>query len=104
MLDEIIVFVNKIVKIVHECAKVWDGVPTNNNGDKYILTWKLPTQADCKARMHRTSSGRSLASNEDTMQVMPADIKMIKPDAPWMKEEIDEFEDLRENDLQKTRE
>ena len=29
---------------------------------------------------------------------------MIKPDAPWMKEEIDEFEDLRENDLQKTRE
>ena len=48
LLDEIIVFVNKIVKIVHECAKRWDGIPTNNLGDKYILSWKLPTLADCK--------------------------------------------------------
>jgi hypothetical protein len=44
--DEIIVFVNKIVKIVHECAKRWDGIPTNNNGDTYILSWRLPTKAD----------------------------------------------------------
>lgn len=41
--DEIIVFVNKIVKIVHECAKRWDGAPTKNYGDKYLLTWKLPS-------------------------------------------------------------
>jgi hypothetical protein len=49
--DEIIVFVNKIVKIIHEVGKKWNGVPTKNFGgksliskllDKYLLTWKLP--------------------------------------------------------------
>lgn len=68
LLDEIIVFVNKIVKIVHECTRRWDGVPSNNNGDKYILTWKLPTEADVKAKFGRTNSGRSITSemmNED---------------------------------------
>mmetsp|Transcript_35797 Transcript_35797/g.26584 ORF Transcript_35797/g.26584 Transcript_35797/m.26584 type:complete len:217 (+) Transcript_35797:1318-1968(+) len=40
--DEIIVFVNKVVKIIHECAKRWDGAPTKNFGDRYLITWKLP--------------------------------------------------------------
>jgi hypothetical protein len=30
--DEIIVFVNKIIKIVHEVAKKWEGAPTKNYG------------------------------------------------------------------------
>mmetsp|Transcript_55180 Transcript_55180/g.75858 ORF Transcript_55180/g.75858 Transcript_55180/m.75858 type:complete len:202 (+) Transcript_55180:1487-2092(+) len=41
--DEIIVFVNKIVRIIHECTKRWDGKPTKNYGDKYLLTWMLPS-------------------------------------------------------------
>lgn len=41
-MDEIIVFVNKIVKIVHECSKHWEGSPNKNFGDKYLITWKLP--------------------------------------------------------------
>jgi len=44
--EEIIVFVNKIVRIIHECAKRWDGQPTNNQGDKYVLTWRLPVKED----------------------------------------------------------
>lgn len=40
--DEIIVFVNKIVKIVHEVTKKQEGQPTKNYGDKYLLTWRLP--------------------------------------------------------------
>ncbi len=40
--DEIIVFVNKIVKIIHEVCSVWEGMPTKNYGEKYLLTWKLP--------------------------------------------------------------
>jgi len=40
--DEIIVFVNKIVKIIHECTKKWDGKPSKNYGDKYLLTWRIP--------------------------------------------------------------
>jgi hypothetical protein len=41
--DEIIVFVNKIVKIIHEVCQRWDGMPTKNYGEKYLLTWKLPS-------------------------------------------------------------
>ncbi len=40
--DEIIVFVNKIVKIIHDVGKHWDGEPAKNYGDKYLLVWKLP--------------------------------------------------------------
>ena len=40
--DEIIVFVNKIVKIIHDVGKLWDGEPAKNFGDKYLLVWKLP--------------------------------------------------------------
>ena len=39
---EIFVYINKIVKIIHECAKKWDGTPTNNNGDRYVMCWRLP--------------------------------------------------------------
>ena len=48
LLDEIVVFVNQIVKIIHQCAKQWDGIPTNNNGDRYMLSWKIPTTDDVK--------------------------------------------------------
>ena len=41
--DEIIVFVNKIVKIVHDVCSLWEGHPTKNFGEKYLLTWKLPS-------------------------------------------------------------
>ena len=54
--DEIIVFVNKIVQIIHECAKKWDGHPTNNYGDRYVLTWKLPTEADIKRDLDNARS------------------------------------------------
>jgi hypothetical protein len=44
--DEIIVFVNKIVKIIHECTKKWEGKPTKNYGEKFLLTWRLPKNED----------------------------------------------------------
>lgn len=44
--DEIIVFVNKIVKIIHECARCWDGKPTKNFGERYLLTWRVPSYLD----------------------------------------------------------
>ena len=46
--EEIIVFVNTIVEIVHKVAIHWEGTPTNNNGDKYLITWRLPTSDDAK--------------------------------------------------------
>jgi len=44
--DEIIVFVNKIVKIIHECTRRWDGKPTKNFGERYLLTWRVPSYAE----------------------------------------------------------
>jgi len=108
LLDEIIVFVNKIVKIVHECGKRWDGIPSNNNGDKYILTWKLPTQADVQQKFNRKTTLRSAnsASMEGEVSALIPEMKIVKPYAPWLKEsdEIEEFEDLREADFTKYRE
>jgi class 3 adenylate cyclase len=113
LLDEIIVFVNKIVKIVHECTRRWDGVPSNNNGDKYILTWKLPTEADAKSKWGRTLSGRSITSemvlNDDdkakqALALASQQEKNLKPYAPWIKDEPEDFEDLKLSDLLKRRE
>ena len=97
-------FVNKIVKIVHECAKRWDGVPTNNNGDTYILSWRLPNKADV---IKRNSANLESSKNEGTQEnepVMPIqEFKTIRPDAPWIKDEVDEFEDLSEQDVETMR-
>ena len=40
--EEIIVFVNKIVRILHESVKRWEGTANKNYGDKYLITWLLP--------------------------------------------------------------
>ena len=33
---------NKITSIVHQCAFRWDGWANANEGDKFVITWKLP--------------------------------------------------------------
>ena len=106
LLDEIIVFVNKIVKIVHVCGQRWDGIPTNNNGERYLLSWKLPTQADLSKKLVRGQTRRGSDSGEgDASQVVP-EVKVVQPYAPLMKEadEVEDFEDLREQDFQRYRE
>jgi hypothetical protein len=60
------VFVNKIVKIIHECTRRWEGVPTNNNGDKYILTWRLPTSNDVTKR-NDVESSREITDNAENI-------------------------------------
>ena len=42
--EEIIVFVNKIVRILHETVRKWDGVANKNYGDKYLMTWSIPEE------------------------------------------------------------
>ena len=101
--DEIIVFVNKIVKIIHECAKKWDGVPTNNNGDRYVLSWRLPTVLDVAKKPVLIESGRGDASEEAPL-IGLSEAKTPRPDAPWIRDEPDEFEDLQEGDIAKKKE
>ena len=43
--EEIIVFVNKIVRILHDCAYRWNGNANKNYGQKYLITWLIPPEA-----------------------------------------------------------
>ena len=35
-------FMNKITSIVHQSAYRWNGWANATEGDKYVITWKLP--------------------------------------------------------------
>ena len=35
-------FLNKITAILHQCANRWDGWANKTDGDKYLISWKLP--------------------------------------------------------------
>lgn len=68
--DEIIVFVNKIVKIIHECTRRWDGKPTKNFGERYLLTWRVPSYADAVDMVK--------AENADTNINLDQTVKQMK--------------------------
>ena len=40
--EQITVFVNKITKVLHVTADKWSGSPNKNDGDTFLITWKLP--------------------------------------------------------------
>ena len=63
--DEIIVFVNKIVKIIHEVTKRWDGQPAKNYGEKYLLIWKLPTSLNKDGLAAALEQNKALAAAKD---------------------------------------
>ena len=91
------------MKIVHECAKRWDGVPTNNNGDIYILSWRLPNKADIQKKVANLESSRNEGTQENEPIMPVQEFKTVRPDAPWMKDEVDEFEELLESDVETVR-
>lgn len=112
--EEITVFVNTIVDIVHKVGDTWTGLPTNNFGDRYLIMWRLPTQDDVKKSVagsvqekekEKVVEGDGDAPNEEDepLVVAPDPIKQVRPDAPWLKDEIDEFEDLKDGELDKVR-
>ena len=35
-------FLNKVTSIIHQCAYRWDGWANKTDGNKFIITWKLP--------------------------------------------------------------
>jgi hypothetical protein len=42
MKESITILLNKIIHIIHVTADKWSGSPNKNDGDKYLITWKLP--------------------------------------------------------------
>ena len=35
-------FLNKIILILHQCADKWDGWANKTDGEKFLLSWKIP--------------------------------------------------------------
>lgn len=83
--EEITVFVNTIVDIVHKVGETWSGLPTNNFGDRYLIMWRLPTEEDVKksiaGSLHdgekEKVEGESDKPNEETepLVIVPDPIK-----------------------------
>ena len=44
--EESMLFFNQIIDILHKCAQKWDGWANKTEGERYILTWKLPVIED----------------------------------------------------------
>jgi hypothetical protein len=65
------------------------------------LSWRLPCKSDVTKKVNLESSRNEGQENEVIMPVQ--EFKTIRPDAPWMKDEIDEFEDLMESDVEAMR-
>lgn len=40
--EESTLFLNQIVTILHGCARKWDGWANKQEGDQFVLSWKLP--------------------------------------------------------------
>lgn len=49
-------FLNKITSIVHQCAFRWDGWANKTDGNKYVITWKLPDIASAGNDAERNES------------------------------------------------
>eukprot|EP00397_Hematodinium_sp_SG-2012_P007564 GEMP01007611.1.p1 GENE.GEMP01007611.1~~GEMP01007611.1.p1 ORF type:complete len:704 (+),score=119.08 GEMP01007611.1:952-3063(+) len=41
LMEEVMVFVNKLARIVHICVHWWDGAASSNIGDSFLVTWVL---------------------------------------------------------------
>merc|ERR1719261_445218 len=62
LLEEVMVFVNKIARIVHTSTTEWYGAANKNMGDSFFLIWTLPS-AEVMAKM---SSQREALREQQT--------------------------------------
>ena len=42
MEENSIIYINYISTIIHYCGHNWSGFVNRNDGDSYLITWKLP--------------------------------------------------------------
>lgn len=46
MEENSIIYINYIATIIHYCGETWSGSVNRNDGDSYLITWKLPDTDD----------------------------------------------------------
>merc|ERR1719261_2373437 len=76
LLEEVMVFVNKIGHIVHTCVHEWRGAANKNMGDSFLLTWMVQDAED-QRRMLRDGIEVSDKMQELTDRSLVALIKVV---------------------------
>jgi len=74
--EEVMVFVNKIAKIVHICCHEWSGAANKNLGDGFFLTWMLNNEDQQATMLHEGIESCPMMS-ELTDKALLSLIKMI---------------------------
>ena len=69
-------FVNKIERIIHDCAERWGGFPTENIGEISLITWKLPNIDE-----YESEEEKEAAIKETSKLAMKALLSAIKMNA-----------------------
>jgi class 3 adenylate cyclase len=76
LLEEVMVFVNKIGHIVHTCVNEWRGAANKNMGDSFMVTWMVPDK-DEQERMLKGGLECSDKMQELTDRSLIAFIKVL---------------------------
>lgn len=95
--DEITVFVNKIMIIIHQCAQTWQGRPTKNYGERFLITWRLPGY-DNQILARRNSGSLNQDSQDDFEQNDEDGISPEKQDS-ILEESRDDLDLLGNNQM-----
>jgi len=76
LLEEVMVFVNKIAHIVHTCVNEWKGAANKNIGDSFLVTWMVADPQE-QQRMLEGSMANSDKMQELADRALVAFIKVI---------------------------
>jgi len=72
--------VNKIVKIIHECTRRWDGKPTKNFGERYLLTWRVPSYSDAVDMVKAENADANINLDQTVKQLKNTPAPPSQPD------------------------
>merc|ERR1719247_653857 len=75
LLEEVMVFVNKVARIVHTSTNEWYGAANKNMGDSFFLIWTLPSPE----LMAKLSSQRETLASTDELEIPAAEYDMSFP-------------------------
>jgi len=59
---------------VHKCAEEWEGAPNKNYGDKFFITWKLPSPKDSSSYHNSNQYEQEMKEQHDQFMQGPGDL------------------------------
>ena len=68
------------MKIIHECTRRWDGKPTQNFGERYLLTWRVPSYSDAVDMVKAENADAIINLDQTLKQQKITLIPTLQPD------------------------